>query len=184
MDLTQLSGESEVDAVASVEQGMVPPRSALPDTLPTDRLNETGKPRPPLRDELRRIPNVRNVANVVSVYVQSFGVIAAAVWLDHPVAWVVAFVLMGRSFALFAILGHEAAHRLLFSRRRWNDLVGRWLLSYPAFVPFDLYRRSHFAHHRDEMGPEEPDLGLYRGYPIPADSMRRKLTRDAVGISG
>ena len=30
-----------------------------------------------------------------------------------------------------------------------NDLVGRWLLAYPALVPFDVYRRSHFAHHRE-----------------------------------
>ena len=91
---------------------------------------------------------------------------------------------MGRAFALYAILGHEAAHRLLFSNRRANDLIGRWGLSYPAFVPFDLYRRSHFAHHKDEMGPNEPDLNLYLGYPITRASMRRKLRRDAVGNSG
>ena len=35
------------------------------------------------------------------------------------------------------------------------------------------YRRAHMAHHRDEMGPEEPDAGLYAGYPIPPDSLRR-----------
>jgi fatty acid desaturase len=45
------------------------------------------------------------------------------------------------------------------------------------------YRRAHFAHHRDEMGPDEPDASLYAGYPVPADSWRRKLVRDAVGIS-
>lgn len=45
------------------------------------------------------------------------------------------------------------------------------------------YRRAHFRHHRDEFGPEEPDLALYRGYPIPPDSWRRKLTRDLFGIS-
>jgi len=45
------------------------------------------------------------------------------------------------------------------------------------------YRRSHFSHHRDEMGPEEPDLSLYSGYPVPPDSWRRKLRRDATGIS-
>jgi fatty acid desaturase len=85
---------------------------------------------------------------------------------------------------LLNILGHEAAHRLLFSQRRLNDGVGRWLLAYPAFLPFDSYRRAHMAHHRDEMGPDEPDLGLYSGYPISRASMRRKLTRDALGISG
>jgi fatty acid desaturase len=53
-----------------------------------------------------------------------------------------------------------------------------------GFVPTDLYRRGHLAHHRDEFGPDEPDLGLYAGYPVPLDSLRRKLVRDLVGISG
>ncbi len=164
--------------------GMAPDDGRLPQVLPTDRLLAGGKPVPALRAELRRIPNARNVANVLGVLVQSFGVIALAVWLDHPLAWVAAFLLMGRAFALYAILAHEAAHRLLFSTRWLNDGVGRWLLAYPAFVPFDAYRRSHFAHHRDELGPDEPDLALYARYPITRASMRRKLTRDAYGNSG
>ena len=57
------------------------------------------------------------------------------------------------------------------------------MLAYPSFQAVMAYRRSHFAHHRDEMGPEEPDLSLYSGYPIPPDSARRKLRRDALGIS-
>jgi fatty acid desaturase len=100
------------------------------------------------------------------------------------VAWVAAFLLMGPAYSRFAILGHEAAHRLLFPQKRWNDAVGRWLLAYPALLPFEAYRRVHFAHHRDEFGPDEPDLNLYNGYPIPADSFWRKMRRDALGISG
>lgn len=181
-----LDAETLADPVARVQAtgSMVPPDELLPDVLPDDRLLGNGRPRPEIRAELRRIPNVRNVGNVISVWVQSLGVIALALWLHNPIAWAAAFVLMGRAFALFAILSHEAAHRTLFSNRRANDWVGRWLLAYPAFVPLDGYRRSHMAHHRDEMGPEEPDLGLYAKYPIPHDSMRRKLTRDAFFISG
>jgi fatty acid desaturase len=163
---------------------MVPDTSILPDVLPTDRLQSSGMPVPAVRESLRRTHNCRNVANVISVWVQSFGLIALATWIDHPVAWAVTFVLMGRAFGLFSILGHEAAHRLLFSNRRANDLIGRWGLSYPAFVPFDLYRRSHMAHHKDEMGPTEPDLKLYLGYPITRASMGRKLRRDASGQTG
>ena len=75
---------------------------------------------------------------------------------------------------------HESAHRLLFSNRRVPTISsGKWLVAYPAFVPIDLYRRGHMAHHREEFGPNEPDIPLYRGYPIPRDSFRRKLTRDA-----
>jgi len=170
---------------------MVPVDALLPDALPTDRLTATGMPRPPLRDRFRRIHNVRNAGNVVSVWLQSVGLLALACWLTVrlPLAaalavWALVFVLMGRAFALFAILGHEAAHRMLFSKKWVNDLAGKLLVAYPAFVPFDSYRRGHFAHHRDELGPDEPDLNLYLGYPVTRASMRRKLTRDAVGISG
>jgi fatty acid desaturase len=98
--------------------------------------------------------------------------------------WLVAFALTTRSIVRFNILGHEAVHRTLFSNRRANDLAGRWLLSYHAFVPFELYRRGHIDHHRDEMGPAEPDTDLYANYPITRASMRRKLVRDATGQSG
>ena len=163
---------------------MVPPASALPDVLPTDRLSEAGRPRPHLRAELRRIPDARNVITVAGAWLQSFGVVAAAVVVHRWWAYLIAFLLLGRAMALLNILGHEAAHRLLFSSKKVNDFVGRWLLAYPGFTPFDVYRRSHMAHHKDEMGPEEPDLGLYSGYPITRASMRRKLVRDALGVSG
>jgi len=158
---------------------MLPPADVLPNPLPTDRLSAAARPLPALREELRRIPNARNVLTVIGVYVQSFGVIAAAVWIGHWWAWVLAFLLMGRAHALYGILGHEAAHRLLFTRKRANDVVGRWLLSYPSFTAFDLYRRAHMAHHKDEMGPDEPDRNLYEGYPITRASFLRKLRRDA-----
>jgi len=79
---------------------------------------------------------------------------------------------------------HEAAHRLLFSDKRANDVVGRWLLGFPTFTSTDVYRRVHMAHHRDEFGPDEPDIPLYIGYPIAPDSFRRKLVRDATGRTG
>lgn len=163
---------------------MVPRPELLPEVLPTDRLTESGMPRPFLREQLRHIPDLRNAWTVVSVWLQSFGLIALACWVDHPLLWLATFVLMGRAFALYAILGHEAAHRLLFSKKRLNDLVGAWGVAYPAFVPFEAYRRSHFAHHKEEFGPNEPDLNLYNGYPVTRASLWRKLRRDALGSSG
>jgi fatty acid desaturase len=171
--------------------GMAPPVEALPAVLPTERLNGRGMPTGALRNGLRRIPNGRNVANVVSVWLQSFGLVALVCALTPrlPLAaalavWAITFLLMGRIFASYAILAHEAAHRLLFSKKKLNDAVGRWAVAYPAFVPLDVYRRGHFAHHRDEFGPAEPDLQLYQGYPIPRASFVRKLRRDALGVSG
>ena len=163
---------------------MVPPSSTLPSVLPTDRLTEAARPVPELRASLRVIPGGRNSLTVAGAWLQSFGVMAAAVAIDRWWSYVIAFFLLGRAFALLNILGHEAAHRLLFNHKRVNDFVGRWLLAYPGWTPFDVYRRSHMAHHKDEMGPDEPDMGLYSGYPITRASMRRKLVRDAFGISG
>ncbi|MEZ5257158.1 MAG: fatty acid desaturase family protein [Ilumatobacteraceae bacterium] len=120
---------------------------------------------------------------VVLLYAQTLGVIAVTVWLGW---WFVpvGIVLMGRAHAQFASLMHEAAHRVLFANKRANDLVGRWILGYPGWTSTDAYRRVHAAHHREEFGPDEPDIPLYAGYPVPSDSLRRKLTRDLTGRTG
>src|SRR5690554_7417854 len=139
---------------------MRPAEHLLVDVLPASSLGPTGRPVGKLRDELYRILNVRNWFHVAGLWVQSVGVLVVASWWGHPVGWVVAFLLMGRSFARFSILAHEAAHRLLFSNRTLNDRVGAWLVAYPAFVPLEAYRRGHMAHHKEEFGPNEPDLML------------------------
>ena len=162
---------------------LIPRSTELPDVLPTARLNERGMARNPLRAELRRIDNGRNIITVLGAMALSFGVAAAAGWFNTWWAYVLAFFALGGGHARLNILGHEAAHRLLFSNRRANDWIGRWLLAYPTHQALLAYRRSHFAHHRDEMGPEEPDAALYAGYPIPADSWRRKMRRDATCVS-
>jgi fatty acid desaturase len=169
-----------VEGMAST---MIPDQDVLPDVLPTDRLNERGMATSELRDDLRRINNVANTFTVGVAVLMSFGVVGLAGYLHSWWAYLGAFVLMARGHVCLNILGHEAAHRLLFSNRRANDFVGRWILGYPTYQAMQGYRRSHFAHHRDEMGPEEPDLSLYSGYPIPADSWRRKLRRDYTGVS-
>ncbi len=162
---------------------MLPEPEALQPAI-DPRLRPDGRPVGEFRDQMRRIPSVRNGISVVTCWAQIVGVAVAAVWLAHPVAWVVAFVLMGRAFAQISALMHEAAHRMLFRNRKLNDFVGRWVVGFPAFTPIDSYRRGHMAHHREEFGPNEPDIPLYRGYPIERDSLRRKLWRDATGQTG
>lgn len=161
---------------------LVPGGDLLPDVLPTERLNGRGMATRELRDELRQIDDVGNIVTVLGALLQSFGVVALAGYLHTWWAYLAVFLVLGGSHARLNILGHESAHRLLFTNRTANDLAGR-LLAYPTFQALMAYRRSHFAHHRDEMGPEEPDLALYSGYPIPPDSWHRKLRRDALGIS-
>ena len=163
---------------------LVPAAADLPAVVATERISATGRPTPAFREALRRIPDLRNAGAVTAVWAQTAVIVTAAVRIDRWWAWVAAFLLMGPTHARFAALMHEAAHRLLFSNRRINDTVGRWLLGFPTFTPIDSYRRGHMAHHREEFGPDEPDIPLYRGYPISRASFRRKLVRDATGRTG
>lgn len=165
-------------------RSVVPATAVLPRVLPTDRLLVTGVLRPELRAEIRRIPNARNALAVVALWWWLAVLVAAVTWIGHPLAYGVAVVLATPLHVRFAILMHEAAHRLLFSRSPVNDAVGKWLVAYPAFVPLALYRRGHMAHHREEFGPNEPDMAFYSGYPCEPAALRRRLVRDAVGISG
>ena len=173
------------EAVAALTGGLAPAADDLPPFAGSERLRPDGRPRAEFRAELRRIPDLRNAALVAVALVYPFVVIGAAVAFDHPAAWVAAFFVMGAWFQRALTLFHEASHRLLFSNRRINDLVGEKFIGWIAFGDGGSgYRLAHSQHHRDEFGPKEPDFLLYARYPIPRDSLRRKLLRDAFGISG
>ena len=118
------------------------------------------------------------------MYGQNILILVLAVRLNHPLTWIITFLLMGRAHAQFASLMHEAAHRLLFTHKQTNDFVGNWLLGYTVLTSTQAYRRVHMAHHRREFGPDEPDIPLYVNYPISRASLRRKLVRDATGQTG
>ena len=163
---------------------MVADAAARPAVLPTDRLLATGVARPELRAPLRRIDDARNAWSVVVLWAWPLSMVGLALWWGNPLGLAAAFVLMGPVYVRFAILMHEAAHKLLFTNKRVNDWIGTWLVAYPAWTPIGLYRRAHFSHHREEFGPEEPDMAFYGGYPCTRRTLRRRLVRDAVGISG
>ena len=111
--------------------------------------------------------------------------VAAALWTDHWLSTLGAVCLMGFVQNRMFILHHEGAHRLLFTSRKVNDIVGITIFGWLSFgTGTHAYRRAHTNHHRDEFGPKEPDFLLYALYPITTASMRRKLRRDATGVSG
>jgi fatty acid desaturase len=161
----------------------VPDEAMLPQVLPSDRLLANGIAIPELRAKYRDIKTWRNVRAIFMVWFWTALLAELGVHFGW-IAAIAAFILMGPMHARFAILMHEAAHRLLFRKKSLNDFVGKWIIAYPVMVPISLYRRSHFAHHREEFGPEEPDIAFYSGYPCEPASLRRRLFRDAIGISG
>ena len=173
---------SHDELVAAMTGGMA--RSGLPSFAGSERLRPDGRPRPEFRAELRQIPNALNALTVVAAAAAPVAVTAAVVAIDHWLAAAAAVPVMGVILLRMFILHHEAAHRLLFSNRLINDVVGVHIL---GWLPFGTgthhYRRGHANHHRDEFGPKEPDFLLYSFYPVPRASMRRKLLRDVMGVS-
>ena len=106
-----------------------------------------------LRRDYRHIESWRNIRAVTMVWLWT--VVLAIVGTRFGwIGAVAAFVLMGPMHARFAILMHEAAHRLLFARKRVNDEVGTWLLAYPAIrIPI---RHTYKLIHTDYIGHEIP----------------------------
>ncbi|MBJ7488032.1 MAG: fatty acid desaturase [Ilumatobacteraceae bacterium] len=157
---------------------MVP--SSLPIAHATENVSVNARPLSTNRQLLRRISSLRNAWTLIFLYLQTILIMWGAI--TYPLFGIpIAFVLMGRAHAQFASLMHESAHRVLFANKRMNDSVGRWLLGFVVFTSTDAYRRVHMAHHRQEFGPDEPDIALYANYPITLASFQRKLVRDATG---
>jgi fatty acid desaturase len=133
----------------------------------SDLLRDDGRPRPEFRASLRDIANVRNAITVISVVVAPLLIIIAVSTRTTWWSLALGIVLIGMTQTRMYILHHEAAHRLLFSNRTLNDIVGinihGWL---PLGTGTHHYRRGHANHHRGEFGPNEPDFLLYAFYPI------------------
>ncbi len=170
------------ELVARMTGGMAP--TDLPAFEATDRLRSDGRPKGELRTQLRHIDNGRNVITTLVSLALPALVVAAVIAIDHWLAVVVAVPVMAVTQNRLFILHHEAAHRLLFTSRRWNDWIGVTLCGWIAFgTGSHSYRRGHSNHHRDEFGPKEPDFLLYSFYPITRESMGRKFFRDIGGVS-
>ena len=167
--------------MASLTGGMAPTPAPF---VGSDRLHPDGRPKGAFRASLRTVPDARNALAASGAVAFPLALVAAAVVLSHPAAWIAAFLLMPIAQNRLFILHHEAAHRVLFSNRRLNDLIGINLVGWLTFgTGGHGYRVGHMNHHRDEFGPKEPDFGLYARYPITSASMRRKHRRDLTGVS-
>ena len=140
--------------------------------------------------ELKQRSNWVGFGVILSTWAIIVAAFAVAAWsLSLPIAWTalswlfVVIVLGGRQLAL-AIATHEAAHRTLFSSRVFNDHFTDWLCARPIGLDLFKYRAHHFIHHSKTGTDEDVDISLIQGLPTTRSSLRRKLFRDAVGITG
>lgn len=137
-------------------------------------------------EELRELTKTDALKSWASILL-TWGLIvltfALAIYYPNPLVWLVAFVLMARHQLSLSILMHDAAHKRLFKDITWNDYLGQFLLASPVLFSLTAYRNFHLKHHQDPLAPDDPDLSLTGGYPIPRASFYRKLFRDITGQS-
>ena len=139
------------------------------------------------QDQLKEIKQRQDWRNVLSI-ISNWSQIFICFWLlySYPswVVFLISLIVVGsRQFAL-AVLMHEGAHKLLFSNLTINDWVAQWLCAYPIFQDTKPYRPYHLKHHKFTETKQDPDLILSAPFPISKSSLRRKIFRDLVGLTG
>src|SRR5262249_34485506 len=65
-----------------------------------------------------------------------------------------------------------------------NDHVVNWLCAWPMWNDVALYRKHHLQHHAHTGTAGDPDLSLAPEEPMTRRSLRRKLARDLLGLTG
>ncbi len=84
------------------------------------------------------------------------GAWSAARALDHPLAWVAAWWVMGLVLSGAFAAMHDCAHKILFGGRRANEVFGRlWALA--IVMNFPQYRSLHLLHHARTATDDDPE---------------------------
>ncbi|MGJ8670802.1 MAG: fatty acid desaturase family protein [Oceanococcus sp.] len=138
-------------------------------------------------DEVRELTAKSNVQGAWAL-IRTWGIVAGsfavlAQW-PHPLMWLLVIAVLGGQQLGFAIITHEAAHRTLFRQRWLNSGLADWLCARIMWLDVERYRTHHIKHHAHTGSSQDPDMSLVTPYPCSRSSLRRKIVRDLVGISG
>lgn len=138
-------------------------------------------------DEIRELRMIRDHRAWLTLVV-NYGLIVVSMVLvaysPNLLTVLLALCIIGTRQLGFAVVMHESAHHTLFSNRKLNDFVGNWLAAYPIYLSADMYRAHHLEHHAKTWTEGDPDLSLATDFPVSTKSMKRKVMRDLLGITG
>lgn len=138
------------------------------------------------KEELRALSRLSPWRSGLAMFLDWLGIallFALVLRWPNPIAFILAFILMGRQQLALAILMHDGAHSRLFPSGLANDYLGQFFTAAPLFFSQDSYRKFHLKHHLRPLADDDPDISLIGGYPIAKGSFVRKLARDLFGIS-
>ena len=113
----------------------------------------------------------------------AFAFLLPALWLN-PLTVIVSLILLGNRQLGLGILMHDCAHHAYFETKALNQRVGEWFCAAPILAQFEGYRTYHLKHHAKSGTTDDPDYLNYKPYPIARASLKRKIFRDLIGLTG
>jgi fatty acid desaturase len=141
------------------------------------------------KDEIRDLSRIDSVKFTTAALLE-YGLIAAAVVISetwwNPLLYLLAVIVIGSRINGLGGLMHDAAHYRAYTNRSLNDFVGE-LLALPTSASMAGYRNTHFAHHRELNGENDPDwqrnVGLREfEFPAPRTSVLMHVVQYLTGL--
>ena len=116
-----------------------------------------------------------------------FGVITAAVYIDHWLATIFAILVVATRQNVLALLVHEQTHCTSFKSYPGN-IITNLIAAYPLFViTVEGYAQVHLAHHAKYFTEDDPDHRRKSGdewnYPMQPMSFLKILLGDILGLN-
>lgn len=138
--------------------------------------------------ELSVVDNRRNALLLVLQWMIMIAAGAIAIHVDRVAVYLLAGVVIGSRIQCLAVMMHDACHGLLFSNRRFNDLIGDFFVAYPLLMSIDLYRANHMVHHRYTNTVRDYDYRVQRKdpdqhFPKSGAGMALLLVRSVLGLN-
>lgn len=97
---------------------------------------------------LSKIDDARAARAIVEEWAMIAITIAIVHTFFHPALYVLAIFVIGARQHALTVLGHDAAHWRLFSRRSLNEWLGNLLVQWPVFLSVEGFRKFHGTHHQ------------------------------------
>jgi fatty acid desaturase len=122
-------------------------------------------PRKHVAAEIRRLSQV-NGWRTTGLLIFHWTMILLAGWAavasGHWAVYLAAMIVIATRQQALGVMLHDAVHYLLYKNRTVNDVVCDLFIAFPLAMSTDLYRATHFRHHRYTNTEDDPDLGYQK----------------------
>lgn len=120
-------------------------------------------------ETIKRFSQLNPLRSTLAI-IADWSIIILAIGFTHfyfnPLTYILAIMIIGARQHALGILGHDAAHHMLYKNKTLNDVVGCFLLSWPIYFNLHNYRRRHLDHHSYLNTRKDPDYIKKFSFPL------------------